>query len=134
MDGWNHSYPLAPLLRRLISPVVPENLLFNFRDKVALCAGVLPFWAPGRFLFSSGFVLGFDLRRRPLQADECVAAFVVSQQHVDVGGGKRTLVTQVGHIWDQNKRQKKKTNIQEVIKGGLGALWWQAAVNDDNVV
>lgn len=113
---------------------MPENLLFHFRDEVALGAGVLPICPPGRFLFSASFVLGFDLRRRPLQDDKCVAAFVVSQQDVDVGGGKRALVTQVGHIWGENERQKKKTNIQEVSKGGLAALWWQAAVNDGSVI
>lgn len=62
MDG----FPLALLLRRLVSPVVPKNLLFYFRDKVALCAGVLPLRSPGRFLFSSSLILGFDLWRRPL--------------------------------------------------------------------
>lgn len=114
---------------------MPENLLFHFRDEVALCAGVLPFCPPGRFLFSDSFVLGFDLRRRPLQDDKCVAALVVSQQDVDVGGGKSALVTQVGHIWGENERQKKKkTNIQEVSNGGLAALWWQAAVNDDSMI
>lgn len=50
-----------------------------------------------------------------------MAAFVVSQQHVDVGGGERTLVTQVGHIWDGDKRQIK-TNIQEESKRRLAAL------------
>lgn len=87
---------------------MPENLLFHFRDEVALGAGVLPIRPPGRFLLSAGFVLGFDLRRCPVQADKCVAALVVSQQDVDVGGGKRALVTQVGHVWGENKRQKKK--------------------------
>lgn len=85
------------------APVMPKNLLLYFRDKVALCAGVLPFCSPGHFLFSSSLILSLDLRRCPLQAEKCVAAFVVSQQHVDVGGGKRALVTQVGHIWDDKQ-------------------------------
>lgn len=81
------------------SPVVSEDLLLHLGDEVTLCAGELalasalplavPAVAPRRL------VLGFDLRRRPLEVDERVAAFVVSEQHVNVAGGEGALVAQV---------------------------------------
>lgn len=92
------------------SPVVSEDLLLHLSDEVTLCAGELPLAAAllaavpavagRRYL-----VLGLDLRGRPLEVDECVAAFVVSQQHVNVAGGKGALVAQV-RDWNANGKIK----------------------------
>lgn len=87
---------------QLLSPVVSENLFFHLCDEVTLCARVLPLSSSSsspRFLVPSGLVLGLDVWRSPLQVDQGVAAFVVLQQHVDVGGGEGALVAQVGDAW-----------------------------------
>ena len=86
-----------------LSPVVSKNLLLHFCDEVTLCARVLPL-SSANILVESDLFLGLDVRGGPLQVDQGMAGFVVLQQDVDVGGGERTLVTQVGDAWDQKNQ------------------------------
>lgn len=66
---------------------------------MTLCTRVLPLSSSPPSFVSASLFLSLYVWRRPLEVDQRVAAFVVLQQHVDVGGGKRTLVTQVGDAW-----------------------------------
>lgn len=84
-----------------------EDLLLHLSDEVTLGAGevalasALPAAVPA---VARRLVLGLDLRRRPLEADERVAAFVVSEQHVDVAGGEGALVAQV-RDWSADEKK-----------------------------
>jgi len=88
-------------------PVVSKNLFFHFRDEVTLCTRVLPLSSSPPFLVSPNLFLGLDVWRCPLQVNQGVAAFVVLEQHVDVGGGERTLVTQVGDAWLRKEEREE---------------------------
>lgn len=91
-----------------LSPVVSEDLLLHLRDEVTLCAGELPLASalPAAVpAVARRLVLGLDLRRRPLEVDECVAAFVVSEEHVDVAGGEGALVAQM-RDWIADGKEK----------------------------
>lgn len=91
----------------VLSPVVSEDVLLHLGDEVTLCAGELPLagaLSAAVPAVARRLVLGLHLRRRPLEVDERVAAFVVSEQHVDVAGGEGALVAQVRDAWIGDKK------------------------------
>ena len=86
-------------------PVVSKDFFFHFRDEVTLGTRVLPLSSSSSssptFLVSPDLILSLHMWGCPLQVYQAVAALVVLEQHVDVGGGKGTLVAQVGDAWGQ---------------------------------
>lgn len=96
-------FPIPCLL-----PVVSENLFFHFCDKVTLCTRVLLLFSSPPFLVAPDIFFSLDMWGCPLQVDQGVAALVVLEQHVDVGGGKRTLITQVGDTWIKKKQDPRE--------------------------
>lgn len=78
-----------------------KDFFFHFRDEVTLGTRVLPLSSSSSptFLFSPDLILSLHMSGCPLQVYQAVAALVVLEQHVDVGGGEGTLVAQVGDAW-----------------------------------
>lgn len=106
---------------RVDTPVVSKNLFFHFCDEVTLGTRVLPLssCSSPAVPVDPDLFLGLDVRGGPLQVDQGVAGFVVLKQHVDVGGGKRTLVTQVGDALCDNRMGRVRG-----VKGGTRNHTW----------
>lgn len=87
------------------TPVVSKDFFFHFRDEVTLGTRVLPLSSSSSptFLFSPDLILSLHMWGCPLQVYQAVAALVVLEQHVDVGGGEGTLVAQVGDAFRDDR-------------------------------